>query len=31
MKGTSAHACVTGTPVEDWLTLLGYPSPATLH
>ena len=24
-KGTSAHACVTGTPVEDWPTLLGYP------
>ena len=30
-KGTSAHACVTGTPVEDWLTLLGYPPSATLH
>ena len=30
-QGTSAHACVTGTPVEDWLTLLGYPSSATLH
>lgn len=24
-KGTSAHEAVTGTPVPDWLTLLGYP------
>jgi hypothetical protein len=30
-KGTSAHACVTGTPVEDWLTLLGYPPSASRH
>jgi hypothetical protein len=24
-KGTSAHELVTGAPVADWLTLLGYP------
>jgi hypothetical protein len=30
-KGTSAHECVTGTPVEDWLSLLGYPPSSTLH
>ena len=30
-KGTSAHACVTGTPIEDWLTLLGYPPSHLLH
>lgn len=28
-KGTSAHGCLTGEPVTDWLTVLGYPpSPA---
>ena len=28
-KGTSAHQCLTGQRVHDWLTLLGYPpSPA---
>ena len=30
-KGTSAHQCLTGTPVEDWLSLLGYPPSSTLH
>ena len=30
-KGTSAHACLTGIPVEDWLSLLGYPPSSTLH
>jgi len=30
-KGTSAHACMTGRVVEDWLTLLGYPPSSTLH
>ncbi len=30
-KGTSAHACITGEPVADWLTLLGYPPSPTLH
>ena len=25
-KGTSAHECLTGQPVYDWLTLLGYPA-----
>lgn len=29
-KGTSAHQLLTGTPVPDWLTLLGYPPGATL-
>lgn len=24
-KGTSAHECLTGQRVEDWLTMLGYP------
>ena len=24
-KGTSAHEVLTGEPVADWLTLLGYP------
>ena len=24
-QGTSAHECLTGQPVEDWLSLLGYP------
>ena len=30
-KGTSAHECLTGTPVNDWLSLLGYPPSSTLH
>jgi len=30
-KGTSAHACISGTPAEDWLTLLGYPPSPSLH
>ena len=30
-KGTSAQACLTGTPVADWLSLLGYPPSSTLH
>ena len=30
-RGTSAHQCLTGEPVEDWLTLLGYPPTATQH
>ena len=30
-KGTSAHACLTGTPVKDWLSLLGYPPTSTVH
>jgi len=25
-KKTSAHECLTGNRVEDWLTLLGYPA-----
>jgi len=29
-KGTSAHECVTGERVEDWLTALGYPPAAAL-
>jgi hypothetical protein len=27
-KGTSAHECLTGERVEDWLSLLGYPPKA---
>ncbi len=30
-KGSSAHECLTGTPVKDWLSLLGYPPSGTLH
>ncbi len=30
-KGSSAHECLTGTPVKDWLSLLGYPRSGTLH
>ena len=35
-KGTSAHECVTGNKVDDWLTVLGFPPSepntlATLH
>jgi hypothetical protein len=30
-KGTSAHQCLTGTPVAHWLTLLGYPPSSTRH
>ena len=29
LKGTSAHECLTGEPVHDWLTLLGYPPSPT--
>ena len=29
-KGTSAHECLTGRRVGDWLTLLGYPPSPTL-
>jgi hypothetical protein len=30
-KGTSAHQCLTATPVDDWLSLLGYPPSGTIH
>ena len=30
-KGTSAYECMTGRPVDDWLTTLGYPPSPTLH
>jgi hypothetical protein len=30
-QGTSAHECLTGQPVQDWLTLLGYPPSTSLH
>ena len=30
-KGTSAHECLTGQRVHDWLTLLGRPPSPTLH
>ena len=29
-KGTSAHECLTGQRIHDWLTLLGYPPSPTL-
>lgn len=30
-KGTSAYECVTGKPVGDWLSILGFPPSKTLH
>ena len=30
-QGTSAHECLTGQRVHDWLTLLGCPPSPTLH
>ena len=30
-KGTSAQQCLTGEPVEDWLSVLGYPPSGTVH
>lgn len=30
-QGTSAHQCLTGQAVGDWLTLLGFPPSNTLH
>jgi hypothetical protein len=30
-KGTSAYEVLTGRPVGDWLTLLGFPPSTTLH
>ncbi len=30
-KGTSAYECMTGRPVDDWLTTLGYPPSPALH
>ena len=30
-QGTSAHECLTGTPVTDWLSLLGFPPSRRLH
>jgi len=30
-KGTSAHECLTGERVEDWLNLLGYPPKAAVN
>lgn len=30
-QGTSAHQCLTGQAVGDWLTLLGFPPLSTLH
>ena len=30
-KGTSARECLTGQPVQDWLTELGYPPSVALH
>jgi hypothetical protein len=30
-KGFSAHECITGQKVDDWLTWIGYPKSASLH
>ena len=30
-KGTSAQQCLTGVPVGDWLSVLGYPPSGTAH
>ena len=30
-QGTSAHECLTGQPVTDWLSLIGYPPRSRLH
>lgn len=30
-KGTSAHQCLTGQPVDDWLTTLGFAASSTVH
>ena len=30
-RGTSAYQSLTGQPVDDWLTLLGFPPSATVH
>jgi hypothetical protein len=30
-QGTSAHQCLTGQAVGDWLTLLGFPPSNTMH
>ena len=30
-KGTSAHQCLSGEPVADWLTVLGYPPSSAQH
>ena len=30
-KGSSAHECITGQKVDDWLTWIGYPKSTALH
>ncbi len=30
-KNTSAHECITGQPVHDWLTVIGFPPSQPLH
>ncbi len=30
-RATSAHQCLTGYKVDDWLTVLGYPPSSTIH
>lgn len=30
-KGNSAYECLTGKPVDDWLSLLGFPLSGTVH
>ncbi len=30
-KGTSAHECISGQKVDDWLSMIGYPPTSILH
>lgn len=30
-KGTSAHECISGQKVDDWLSMIGYPPSTSLH
>ena len=30
-RGTSAHECISGQKVDDWLSMIGYPPSGTLH
>ena len=30
-KGTSAHECISGQKVDDWLSMIGYPPSSSLH
>ena len=30
-RGTSAHECISGQKVDDWLSMIGYPPSSSLH